>query len=72
MSVQSTSSEWQPIATAPKDGTPILGYNPLMGHLGVLAFDGLEWELLDPLGGKRLGIGFYPILWISIPEPVSV
>ena len=58
-------SEWQPIDTAPQDGSMILlwieGYHPMTG--------GWSWYDADS-GGWDTRIGFLPFThWMPLPEP---
>jgi hypothetical protein len=76
-------SDWQPIATAPKDGTPFLAYNSMVGVYNT-AFttrwtgepneDGYEgfpcgfWHS----GGRCYPFGKWdcvPSHWMPLPEP---
>lgn len=69
--------EWQPIETAPKDGTPILLYWP--GHRGHIATNCFvaRWNVLaeDWLSSGQpvwRGAGIYePTHWMPLPEPPS-
>jgi len=65
--------DWQPIATAPKDGTAVLGYFP--GRRGYVArqdvvpihwsgWGGGVWE--DVNGGKPSA---EPTHWMPLPDP---
>lgn len=65
-------AEWQPIETAPRDGTVILGFDS-----GVIAamcfvkpiFGGIPaWELAD-LAWPNESMSAYPTHWMPIPEP---
>jgi hypothetical protein len=60
-------SEWQPIETAPKDDECILATSSELGHMGIVVFDGREWECVD-FQGRRMGIGFYPTHWMFLPD----
>jgi hypothetical protein len=73
-------SEWQPIDTAPKDGTPILAYGPeYCGNKNITAV--LEWYAFTPrIGGgmwNAVGASGYececdlqePTHWMPLPEP---
>jgi len=62
-------SNWRPIAEAPRDGTRIWACNPTRGHRGEVFWNGREWELVDALSGKPIGIGFYPAYWQPLPSP---
>lgn len=69
--------DWQPIETAPKDGTKILGYShggkfnfqgcveTVGRHWGVLSYNPNvnEWDL-NNYGSKHL-----PTYWQPLPEP---
>lgn len=69
-------SEWKPIDTAPKDGTPVLVFDP--PHVDcrecgyqVLAWSARdkEWFLCD--NDSRVGwiLGDGPQYWTPLPEP---
>lgn len=61
---------WQPIKTAPRDGTTIFGYAQKMGQRGMVHFNGSEWEMVNGLTNLPMGIGFYPTHWVALPpEP---
>ena len=71
-------SEWQPIETAPKDGTPILGFMPdaaiqwQIMPIEMLDFgddDGPEWFQADRDDGRALDVE--PTHWMPLPHPPS-
>ena len=56
--------EWQPIATAPKDGTAILGYFP-SGLMKVA-----QWiDHQNRWAGFGFGFVGTPTHWMPLPEP---
>lgn len=59
---------WQPIETAPRDGTTIFGVNAKLGQRGMVHWNGNEWEMVDGLSNLPMGVGFYPSHWFAIPE----
>lgn len=62
-------SEWQPIATAPKDGTVIWGCDAVRGYDGKVVYtQSHEWMCV---GFNQFGmdIGFYPTHWMPLPKP---
>ncbi len=69
--------EWQPIETAPKDGTPILVYFPQIGTWQVSwsteVFDDGFWCVSDNKFEDRPLRGWSdpPTLWMPVPLPVS-
>ncbi|MDI3563579.1 hypothetical protein [Bradyrhizobium sp. Arg816] len=56
----------QPIATAPKDGTPIIGYSP-EGVAYVCWAHGYHWVFLEYPNGNRWM--FEPTEWLPLPAP---
>lgn len=70
-------SEWQPIETAPKDGTRIFlyfpglmdGYTRIVGYWGKPIFGKARW--FDGPGLKALDI-VPPTHWQPLPEPPNV
>lgn len=61
-------TEWQPIETAPKDGTTIFAANAKLGQRGLVHMNSNgEWELVDGLTNLPAGIGFYPTHWMHEP-----
>lgn len=61
---------WQPIETAPKDGTTIFGANVKLGQRGLVHMNNQgEWELVNGLTNYPMGIGFYPTHWMPEPKP---
>lgn len=61
--------EWQPIETAPKDGTPILAYNPVTGPYQTRHEDG-EWPMADWYKGDPDHPGIWyprPSHWMPLP-----
>jgi len=59
---------WQPIATAPLDGTDVLAIDVVRGYSGLVKFIDNEWESLN-ITGDAMGIGFYPSHWMPLPKP---
>jgi hypothetical protein len=66
-------TEWQPIATAPRDGTDIL---VTMTHgLGDEEWDNIQWVdycLTDEnwiIFKRRIDIPFPPTHWMPLPDP---
>ena len=58
---------WQPIETAPKD-QDIWACDPDKGYAArVRIVIGNEAECIDH-AGRRMGIGFYPKLWRTLPQ----
>lgn len=64
-------SGWQPIDTAPRDGTPILAYSPVMGTYNT------AYQRNEPHEGDRFPCGFagylgkwfcYPTHWMPVPS----
>lgn len=53
--------EWQPIETAPRDGTEILGYG--RGYFWIVHWDRQHWSDYDPITPPE------PTHWMSLPEP---
>ena len=68
MSRSDSKSHWQPIETAPKDGTPILGYcEGYMTTVEWVALGGF-WNLCEC--GKFAEDGEWnPTHWQLLPEP---
>jgi len=65
---------WQPIETAPTDGTTIFASNSRMGQRGMVHYNGAEWEMVNGLTNYPAGVGFYPTHWVPLPpapEPFS-
>lgn len=62
------SSEWQPIATAPKDGTEFYTWNGRRQH--VARFDKVENEWVSSFATvtKRLPLSPQPNHWMPLPE----
>ena len=61
--------EWQPIKTAPRDGTIIYGESWKSGQRGLIYFNSEgEWELVNGMNNLPMGIGFYPTNWMHVPE----
>lgn len=73
------NDEWQPIETAPKDGTPILVFGKPQKHPNLESwYDGsaiftAEWDAIDEsfciLGGDWLGPFIDPSHWMPLPAP---
>jgi hypothetical protein len=68
-------NEWQPIATAPKDGRLVavvglepgdLGYTADRTNVTVARWDGVCWN--PTLSGGRYYHGIYPTHWFPLPE----
>lgn len=58
--------EWQPIETAPKDGTDILTWTHLPDAFNpyiVVKWKRGTWVAVDPLGE------YLPTHWMPLPEP---
>jgi len=63
---------WQPIETAPKDGTEILGSDGVARTS--IQWDGEfldRWELAWP-GAYAEDVSFYPTHWMPLPDPPKV
>jgi hypothetical protein len=56
---------WQPIATAPKDGTRFIAYVPIEDHRLVLAFITRDGLILDEYAKPMI---YAPTLWHPLPE----
>lgn len=56
-------SEWQPIATAPRDGTSVLIAVDGLVHLGRW-FGGAKWQIADRAFDARS-----PTHWLPLPAP---
>ena len=62
--------QWQPITTAPKDGTMILGYMPSSCHEGLLCV--CFWnKVWDHWQNNVDGGSEKPSHWLKLPEPPS-
>lgn len=66
-----TEPEWQPIETAPRDGTLVLLY---VGRFAVDGFYLLHWEPKAGAAGAWVddsgrGLVGEPTHWMSLPEP---
>lgn len=62
--------DWQPISTAPKDGTPVLIWVDKMAVTASFDEDELEWF------NGNWGLGFaeaeQPTHWMPLPQPPSI
>lgn len=68
---------WQPLDTAPKDGTEVLGYGRLLGTYGYTAdedchdimwsWDGVNWR--SAKCARPHSSGFRPLGWQPLPSP---
>lgn len=75
-------ADWQPIETAPKDGTLILGFGQWAGEISGIDstpgrcliywcsphtdYPGFEWKVT---GGDAYASWMKPTHWMPIPEP---
>jgi hypothetical protein len=63
------NNRWQPIDTAPRDGTTIFAADWKEGQRGMVHFNAQgEWEMVDGLHNQPMGIGFYPTHWMPLPK----
>lgn len=60
------SPQWQPIETAPKDGTWILIWLDWIGHPMSSAFDNGSWQNLPWVANSKL---YNPTHWMPLPKP---
>ena len=58
------TSEWQPIETAPKDGTVVLGWCGPEDECRLMHFYGRRWEC--PSGAWD---SYSPTHWMPLPPP---
>ena len=56
---------WQSIRNAPKDGRRILARYLEKSYVGVVVWNGREWEAVD-FNGRRLEHGFSPTGWADL------
>lgn len=70
------ADKWQPIETAPKDGTPMLlivaGYEPAVGRFlpGRNAWSYLDQEEIEVFEGAGVTFGeWQPTHWMPLPPP---
>lgn len=62
--------EWQPIETAPRDGTPILGYDNGIIRVCVPKLFGPRWEWFrDDIIVPNNTWSIEPSHWMPLPEP---
>jgi hypothetical protein len=62
-------TEWQPIETAPKDGTKVLLFcNPCGAGVGLFHLRRKLWVLGDPNELEAEDI-IFPTHWMPLPEP---
>lgn len=66
-------ANWQPIETAPKDGTPVLGWSQLERSLCICVYDGGIWVLVpewrDAEEDVELVCQVFPTDWMPRPPP---
>jgi len=55
---------WQPIETAPKDGSDVLIYNPVSGEMFVCYWSKGRWKFAVHIVMKD-----EPTHWMPLPEP---
>lgn len=64
---------WQPIETAPKDGTVVLIHDPddapYTGIVTIGLFDGEKWNGCDHGYHMNAGIIVAPTHWMPLPSP---
>ena len=61
------NNNWQPISTAPKDGTPFLGIGfHSMGSYQLVTCYSTAGEWIDTAGA---GVPYDPEFWQPLPEP---
>jgi hypothetical protein len=66
---------WQPIETAPKDGTPVDLWQPRIGRWTNMRWDYHNWMSGKPVGekswggGSRDGPDAEPTHWMPVPAP---
>jgi len=64
--------QWQPIESAPRDGTRILScrtdFEDRLLIYAIVAYENGEWHLQALMGGS-LGVGYYPTHWQPLPQP---
>jgi hypothetical protein len=68
ISIQSLNrsvGDWQPIETAPKDATEVLGWN---GYSYLITFWGKEWRRWEFKAIKENG-SWHPTHWMPLPNP---
>jgi hypothetical protein len=58
-------SNWQPIETAPKDGTPILAFRPVVPIGQVVGYLTANGLFISAVGGWCL----LPTHWQPLPDP---
>ena len=59
--------EWQPIETAPRDGTAVLAWNPMIGIYKTW-FDSDDWVMNG--WGDKPGVWYpAPYKWMPLPPP---
>ena len=69
-------TEWQPIETAPRDGTPVLGYRDIDGIMGMVKWIQSatygewagSWDLVLPSTHSEIDM-WWPTHWMPLPEP---
>lgn len=61
------NAEWQPIESAPKDGTEVL-CGGKVGRMRVCWFVDGSWVFHQKYGGARIVL-LHPTHWMPLPEP---
>ncbi len=63
-------SKWQPIETAPKDGTPVLLCDAGYGQMDVGVWEVDRWCMYDS-GGAELYTSYFYTHWMKLPRAPS-
>lgn len=61
--------QWQPIETAPKDGTEILAYGRKQDGAYFVAFEYGDWWCAGPWDEGWCELNHAPTHWMPLPEP---
>jgi len=67
--MKETIIDWQPMETAPRDGTPFMAW---CGETGRQGIDTARWsgkEPRDPSGHFKTQYGWIPMAWVPMPKP---